>query len=175
MPAVQTFAVYATLAVVFDFVFQTTAFLALLALDQKRYDVCYALSPTNLLITIIIFDRQTVWMSWFVLNWTQKNLKNLQWYTHSGKKSLHHLSWSKFVCSVAKMFIIWLYRLSVRVIVMIIFLISTCACILIAPSVELGLEQELSMPQDSHVLKYFRVSLINQMRLCIFLMWIFST
>lgn len=78
MPAVQTFAVYATLAVAFDFVFQTTAFLALLALDQKRYDVCYALPSTNLLITIIIIDRQTVWMSWFVLNWTQKNLKNLQ-------------------------------------------------------------------------------------------------
>lgn len=45
---------------------------------------------------------------------------------------------------------------------MIIFFISTCACVLIAPSVELGLEQELSMPKDSHVLKYFRVSLFKQ-------------
>lgn len=39
MPAVQTFAVYATIAVAFDFIFQITAFLALLSLDQKRYEV----------------------------------------------------------------------------------------------------------------------------------------
>lgn len=60
MPAVQTFAVYATLAVAFDFLFQTTAFLALLALDQKRYDVCYNPPSTILLITITIIYRQTV-------------------------------------------------------------------------------------------------------------------
>lgn len=77
MPAVQTFAVYSTLAVAFDFAFQTTAFLALLALDQKRYDVCYSNQTFKELLVSIIY-RPTVWMSWFALNWTQKNLKNLQ-------------------------------------------------------------------------------------------------
>lgn len=39
MPAVNTFAIYATVAVFFDFLFQTTAFVALLAVDESRYRV----------------------------------------------------------------------------------------------------------------------------------------
>lgn len=39
MPAVHTFALYSTVAVAFDFFFQITAFVALLAIDQKRYEV----------------------------------------------------------------------------------------------------------------------------------------
>lgn len=39
MPAVNTFAMYAAVAVLFDFVFQITAFVALMCLDQKRYQV----------------------------------------------------------------------------------------------------------------------------------------
>lgn len=40
MPAVKTFAIYATVAVLFDFLLQTTAFVALLAVDESRYKVC---------------------------------------------------------------------------------------------------------------------------------------
>lgn len=39
MPAVHTFALYATLAVLFNFFLQITAFVALLSLDQERYEV----------------------------------------------------------------------------------------------------------------------------------------
>lgn len=39
MPAVNTFAIYAALAVFMDFVFQITAFVAIMCLDQKRYQV----------------------------------------------------------------------------------------------------------------------------------------
>lgn len=39
MPAVNTFAIYAAVAVFMDFVFQITAFVAIMCLDQKRYQV----------------------------------------------------------------------------------------------------------------------------------------
>lgn len=41
MPAVNTFATYGTVAVFFDFILQITVFIALLTLDQRRYEVKY--------------------------------------------------------------------------------------------------------------------------------------
>lgn len=38
MPAVKTFALYAALAVLMDFILQITAFVALLSLDARRQD-----------------------------------------------------------------------------------------------------------------------------------------
>ena len=39
---------------------------------------------------------------------------------------------------------------------MAIFLIWSCLSLMILPNIELGLDQELSMPKDSHLVKYFR-------------------
>lgn len=39
MPAVNTFAIYATVAMTFNFILQTTTFVALLTVDQSRYRV----------------------------------------------------------------------------------------------------------------------------------------
>lgn len=39
MPAVRTFALYSTVAILLDFLFQITAFIALMSIDQKRYEV----------------------------------------------------------------------------------------------------------------------------------------
>lgn len=39
MPAVHTFAFFATIALLFDFLLQITAFIALLAIDERRYKV----------------------------------------------------------------------------------------------------------------------------------------
>lgn len=44
----------------------------------------------------------------------------------------------------------------VKIIVMLIFTIVTCLSLMVAPSIEPGLDQEMSMPKDSHVVKYFR-------------------
>lgn len=41
MPAVHTFALFASIAVAFDFLFQITAFVALLALDERRLQVSF--------------------------------------------------------------------------------------------------------------------------------------
>lgn len=41
MPAVHTFAMYATIAILLDFILQITAFVALLSLDEQRYEVSH--------------------------------------------------------------------------------------------------------------------------------------
>lgn len=46
-----------------------------------------------------------------------------------------------------------------RVVVIIGFFGWLCSSIAIIPHVEIGLDQELSMPEDSHVLKYFKVNI----------------
>lgn len=38
---------------------------------------------------------------------------------------------------------------------MILFMLWLCVSVAVMPSLELGLDQQLSMPQDSHVLTYF--------------------
>ncbi|XP_014480790.1 PREDICTED: Niemann-Pick C1 protein isoform X2 [Dinoponera quadriceps] len=44
----------------------------------------------------------------------------------------------------------------VRVVVMIVFFGWLCSSIAVVPHIEIGLDQELSMPEDSYVLKYFK-------------------
>lgn len=39
MPAVNTFALFATIAIIFNFILQMTMFIALLAIDESRYKV----------------------------------------------------------------------------------------------------------------------------------------
>lgn len=45
-----------------------------------------------------------------------------------------------------------------RPVVMIVFYGWLCLSIAVLPRVKIGLDQELSMPQDSYVLKYFKAS-----------------
>lgn len=49
-----------------------------------------------------------------------------------------------------------LFQFPVRVLVLLIFFAWFCVSIAVAPRISVGLEQELSMPDDSHVLKYFQ-------------------
>jgi hypothetical protein len=46
----------------------------------------------------------------------------------------------------------------VRAVIVLIFWLWLCASICLFPLAEVGLDQELSMPQDSYVLVYFQVS-----------------
>lgn len=45
---------------------------------------------------------------------------------------------------------------AVKLTVLVFFTIITCLSLMVIPSIELGLDQELSMPTNSHVVKYFR-------------------
>lgn len=53
------------------------------------------------------------------------------------------------------LYVPFLMKKKVRVFVMIVFFGWLCASIAVAPHIEVGLNQELSMPEDSFVLKYF--------------------
>ena len=50
----------------------------------------------------------------------------------------------------------FLMKKMVRTIVMVVFFGWLCSSIAVAPHIEIGLDQELSMPEDSFVLKYFQ-------------------
>lgn len=47
MPAVRTFALYATTAILIDFLLQITVFVALMSLDQRRYQVHILMASGN--------------------------------------------------------------------------------------------------------------------------------
>ncbi|XP_038222649.1 NPC intracellular cholesterol transporter 1 [Zerene cesonia] len=50
----------------------------------------------------------------------------------------------------------FLMRREVRAAVMVVFFAWLCSSVAVAPHIEIGLDQELSMPQDSFQLKYFQ-------------------
>lgn len=54
-------------------------------------------------------------------------------------------------------FTIFHYRFNVRCCILFVFSVTTAVSVAVVPSVSLGLDQEMSMPDDSHVLKYFQV------------------
>lgn len=65
MPAVHTFAQFATVAILFDFIFQITAFVALLSLDQERYEVKHTMK-INLQNFSSFFLYRSIGMTYFV-------------------------------------------------------------------------------------------------------------
>lgn len=123
MPAVRAFAVYAGVALVFDFLLQITCFISLLALDtvrqaENRYD-------------IFCFIR--------------------------GKRDDAVQAMEGALYKFFKLiYVPFLMQKTVRVVVMVVFFGWLCASIAVAPHTEVGLDQELSMPDDSFVLKYFQ-------------------
>ncbi|XP_049817202.1 NPC intracellular cholesterol transporter 1 homolog 1b-like [Aethina tumida] len=122
MPAVHTFAMYATIAVLFNLVLQLTAFVALLALDEIRYesnrwDVFCCIRSDNTKPS-----PETPELIYRIWNYLTPKLM------------------IKYV----------------KIIVILVFFALSAVSIYVLPSVELGLDQELSMPTDSHVLTYFK-------------------
>ena len=47
----------------------------------------------------------------------------------------------------------------VRAVVIVVFTFWLCASVAMVPNIKLGLEEELSMPEDSYMLKYFEVNM----------------
>lgn len=48
-----------------------------------------------------------------------------------------------------------------RPIILIAFIVITSLSIIVIPSIEPGLDQQLSMAKESHIVKYFEVETIN--------------
>ncbi|XP_057672908.1 NPC intracellular cholesterol transporter 1 homolog 1b-like [Diorhabda carinulata] len=122
MPAVHTFAMYATLAVTIDFILQVTAFVALLSLDEQRYE-------SNRLD--LIFHKK--------ISVPEKR--------ESADYIFHF--WKNIVTTN-------LLKYPVRIAILLLFTTTTILSVIAAPYIEIGLEQELSMPEGSHVLKYMQ-------------------
>lgn len=123
MPAVKAFAVYAGVALVFDFLLQITCFISLLSLDtvrqaENRYDIFC-----------------------FIRGKRDDTVQAVEGVLYKFFKSIY---------------VPFLMKKTVRVVVMVVFFGWLCASIAVAPHIEVGLDQELSMPDDSFVLKYFQ-------------------
>lgn len=129
MPAVNTFALYATAAVFLDFMFQITAFVALMSLDQQRYE-----------------NRRLDIFCCFKMD--SKKLRK-------PPKSILRSVFEKYYapCILSK---------CAKPLILIVFITCTCLSIMVIPSIEPGLDQQLSMAKDSHVTKYFEVGAIVQ-------------
>ena len=123
MPAVRTFALYATVALFLNFIFQISAFIALMAIDEKRLE-------GGRLDLFCCFRTNSV-LSKEASNGFLQNLFE-KYYTP------------------------FLLAKPTRFIVVLIFLAMGCFSLIVTPSIEVGLDQELSMPKDSHIVKYFQ-------------------
>lgn len=125
MPAVKTFALYATVALLLDFLFQITCFVSLLALDARRYEgkrfdvLCCVVSSAE--------DDGSE---------QQENVLS----------NIFKKFYAPYLLG---------YRF-VRAVVVLLFLLWLCVSISLFPLTEVGLDQELSMPEDSYVLVYFQ-------------------
>jgi len=58
---------------------------------------------------------------------------------------------------VQELYVPFLMKKKVRAGVFVIFYAWLCTSLAVLPHIEVGLDQELSMPEDSYVLKYFQV------------------
>lgn len=125
MPAVKAFALYAGMALLFDFLFQITCFVSLLYLDtirqaSNRFDVLCFLRGSKKEAT---GDEAQKGLLYFVFK---------------------------------KLYVPFLMDKYMRALVMVVFYGWLCSSIAVLPHIEVGLDQELSMPEDSFVLKYFK-------------------
>lgn len=123
MPAVRTFALYSSVALLIDFIFQITTFIALMVLDLRRLE--------NKRLDLFCCLRVKV--------------ENLSGSSHGVLQKLFEKFYTPF-----------LMKKTVRYLVLTIFMLVSCGSLIIVPSIEVGLDQELSMPKDSHIVKYFQ-------------------
>ncbi|XP_032670245.1 NPC intracellular cholesterol transporter 1 homolog 1b-like isoform X2 [Odontomachus brunneus] len=122
MPAVNTFAMYASLSILINFMLQIIAFVALLSLDSRRYET----SRLDALCCIQV----------------EKNMEL------EDRQGLIHVLFERYYTP-------YLMKTPIRLIVMMIFVAASVTHIMFIPQIEIGLDQKLSMPKDSYVLKYF--------------------
>ncbi|KAH8291659.1 hypothetical protein KR018_010859 [Drosophila ironensis] len=132
MPAVKTFAMYAAIAILLDFLLQITAFVALMAIDERRHQ------DNRLdLLCCVKSGAKKASDSEGGAGEKSNDVGVLE--------SLFRNFYSPFLLSKP-----------VKVAVLLIFTVVTCLSFMVSPSIEKGLDQEMSMPKDSHVVKYFQ-------------------
>ncbi|XP_001379744.3 NPC1-like intracellular cholesterol transporter 1 [Monodelphis domestica] len=122
MPAVRTFALTAGLAIIFDFLLQMSAFVALLSLDSKRQeasrlDICCCVNPRKL--------------------------------------PPPQEDESLLLCFFRKFYAPFLLHGFTRIIVLGLFMALFGGSLYLMCHINVGLDQELALPEDSYLLDYF--------------------
>ncbi|CAG9135892.1 unnamed protein product [Plutella xylostella] len=125
-PAVQTFAIFATFSLAFLFVFQITTIIALLSLDYDR-------ESKNRLDIFFCIQKK-------ILDDTNP-LTSAEPYQSVTQRLMEPYS---------KSIVNW----RVKIIVVIIFVAIVSVSVMLIPQLEIGLDQQLSLPKDSYVYKY---------------------
>ncbi|RNA26124.1 Niemann-Pick C1, partial [Brachionus plicatilis] len=125
MPGVRAFSLYASLAIIINFLMQITCFVVLLTLDAKREQA----KRIDLLCCI-------------KLNLSAMG-DSLQ-----KKKSFLYKFFNKVYTPI-------LFNNVVRAVVIVVFVGFFFACLAMCDKIKVGLDQKLTMPQDSYQLKYF--------------------
>ncbi|XP_073946137.1 NPC intracellular cholesterol transporter 1 homolog 1b-like [Choristoneura fumiferana] len=127
-PAVVTFSIFACISLGFLFVFQITTIVAILSLDYKR-------ASQNR------FD---------IFCCVQKKILNDDDPLHSDTP---HMSLTqKLMEPYAK----FLLQRPVKIVVAVAFMVMLVSSVFLIPKIEIGLDQEMSLPQDSYVYKYLQ-------------------
>ncbi|XP_076237952.1 NPC intracellular cholesterol transporter 1 homolog 1b [Calliopsis andreniformis] len=123
MPAVNTFALYASLSILINFLLQITAFVSLLSLDAQR---------------------------------SKNNLLDVFCCVHTKKDNFEIDKKSGLVQTVFQRFYTpYIMKTPIRIAVLILFSVLLILHVIVLPNIGIGLDQKLSMPVDSYVLKYF--------------------
>ena len=131
MPAVQIFSLYAFMAVFIDFLLQITCFVSVLALDARR-------QRANRPDLLCCCSTQPV--SSFEEIRTEQSVKS-----QSILQTVFEKIWTPFV----------LGNSFVRILFFSIFVTIACFSASAIHRIPVGLDQKLSMPQDSYLLDYF--------------------
>ncbi|KAK7086013.1 NPC intracellular cholesterol transporter 1 [Halocaridina rubra] len=162
MPAVRAFALYAGLSLLLDLILQLTVFVALLALDARRQE--HIMKDCTMHNHIcqqhnVHFLEDEMWKPFIpkeIRGIFESNridilccMQGSKTKEESGSKSLLHKFFKKAYAPV-------LLSPVCRPLVILAFFGWLCASISVLPKIEVGLEQELSMPKDSYMLKYFQ-------------------
>lgn len=127
MPAVRNFAIYSAGAVAINFVLQMTAFIALLSLDQKRLE-----------------SGRVDCAPWIQVNGQ----------IEVGNGVAEHVEYN-FSKLITERYAPWLLKKLNSRKVFTFFLLWFGISLALLPNVELGLDQRLALPSDSHLVDYF--------------------
>ncbi|PAA66704.1 hypothetical protein BOX15_Mlig025683g1 [Macrostomum lignano] len=132
MPAVRVFALYAGMAVLLDFLLQISCFVAVLSLDAKRQ------AAKRMDILCCCASKK--------VEKAEKAANNKPEKTES--KGLLFQFFKRFLST-------FIFNRWVRPIIISIFVGWACVCLACVHNIRVGLDQELSMPEDSYVTSYF--------------------
>ncbi|XP_041981624.1 NPC intracellular cholesterol transporter 1 homolog 1b-like [Aricia agestis] len=126
LPAVRSFALFASFSLGLLFIFQVTTVVAILAIDYKRL-------KENRLDLFCCVQKKVV-----------EDEETFQ------EKKPFVSRTKKLMTPYAKFLLNW----RVKIIVAIIFMSFLSICIILIPQIVIGLDQEMALPKDSYVYKY---------------------